>query len=334
MCGNKNVNSPSMAVYEKETIDKTPILFMMCGLPGSGKSTCIDRIEYNGEKPIVHSSDKLREELYGDANVQEKNGELFVELHRRIKEDLKNGNSVVYDATNLSKKRRIAFLNELNKINCKHYCIVILTPYKKCLKQNRMRERVVPDDVILRMYKNFQPPAYSEGWDKIILSFNLDEDDTDDRWNISTLFEGDCGIDNFQQENSHHALTLGLHCRKAHEYICENKPDDERLAIAALLHDEGKIITKSRTNAKGEDDGNCHYYQHHCCGAYNSFFYTMKCGFSEEDMIYISNLIYFHMHPYLEWKQSESVKRRHKIQFGEQFYEDVMLLHEADVNAH
>lgn len=210
----------------------------------------------------------------------------------------------------------------------------MLTPYEKCLKQNRMRERVVPDDVILRMYKNFQPPAYSEGWDKIILSFNLDETDTEDRWNINTLFEGDCGIDNFQQENSHHALTLGLHCRKAHEYICENRPDDERLAIAALLHDEGKIITKSRVNSKGEDDGNCHYYQHHCCGAYNSFFYTIRCGFSEEDMIYISNLIYFHMHPYLEWKQSESVRRRHMIQFGEQFYEDVMLLHEADLYAH
>lgn len=252
MCNNKNINSPSRAVCKTENIDKTPILFMLCGLPGSGKSTCIDKIECDGEQPIVHSSDKLREELYGDENTQKHNGELFVELHRRIKADLKAGHSVVYDATNLSKKRRIAFLNELKKINCKHYCIVVLTPYERCLKQNRMRERIVPDDVILRMYKNFQPPAYSEGWDKIILSFNLDEDDAGDRWDVNTLFEGDCGIDNFPQENSHHTLTLGMHCRKAHEYICKNKPGDVRLAFAALLHDEGKIITKSRINSKGD----------------------------------------------------------------------------------
>lgn len=334
MNNNEKINSPSRGVYKAKTIDKTPILFMMCGLPGSGKSTCVDNIECDGEKPIVHSSDKLREELYGNENVQEHNGELFVELHRRIKEDLKAGHNVIYDATNLSKKRRIAFLNELKNINCKHYCVVVLTPYDKCIKQNLMRDRIVPREVIFRMYKNFQPPAYFEGWDKIILAFNLDEDDSEVRWDLETLFEGDCGIDSFQQENKHHALTLGMHCRKAHEYIQQNNPENKRLAFAALIHDEGKIVTKSRLNSKGEDDGNCHYYQHHCCGAYDSFFYSLRYGFSEEDMIYISNLIYFHMHPYLEWQQSESVKRRHRIQFGEQFYEDVMLLHEADLYAH
>ena len=330
----KNVNPPNRAVYNDENDDKTPILFMMCGLPGSGKSTYAENIEYEGEKPIVHSSDKLREELYSDVGTQKHNGELFVELHKRIKADLKSGHSVIYDATNLSKKRRVAFLNELKKINCKRYCIVVLTPYEKCLEQNNMRERVVPDEVVSRMYKNFQPPAYLEGWDKIILSFNLGESDAKSRWDLETLFEGDCGIDNFKQENSHHALTLGLHCRKAYEYICENRPNDDRLAFATLLHDEGKIFTKSHINSKGIDDGDCHYYQHHCCGAYDSFFYSLHYGFSEEDMIYISNLIYFHMHPYLEWEQSESVKRRHRIQYGEQFYEDVMLLHTADVYAH
>ena len=49
--------------------------------------------------------------------------------------------------------------------------------------------------------------------------------------------------------------------------------------MAALLHDQGKIMTKSRINSKGEDDGNCHYYQHHCVGAYNSIFYTINAGF-------------------------------------------------------
>jgi predicted kinase len=330
----ENTKSPTRGIYNSKSVDKTPILTMMVGLLGAGKSTCLDSIDYGNEKPIIHSSDKLREELFGDVNSQEHNGDLFVELHRRIKRDLKSGKDVIYDATNLSKKRRIAFLNELKNINCKHYCVVVLTPLDRCIKQNANRDRVVPEEVIVKMIKNFQPPAYSEGWDKIILTFNMDDKEASDRWELSKLFHGDYGIDNFPQDNSHHKLTLGMHCRKAYEYVKSVRPDDDRLLIAALLHDEGKILTKSNLNSKGEEDGDCHYYQHHCVGAYDSFFYTLNLGFSEEDMIYIANLIYFHMHPYNEWVQSESVKRRHRIQFGEQFYEDVMLLHEADVSAH
>ncbi len=104
--------------------------------------------------------------------------------------------------------------------------------------------------------------------------------------------------------------------------------------MAALLHDQGKIMTKSRINSKGEDDGNCHYYQHHCVGAYNSVFYTVNAGFEVSDIIHISNLIYYHMHPYTTWNQSKSVERRNRIQIGELLYDEIMLLHEADAYAH
>lgn len=330
----EKLKAPIRGVYKEKSIDKIPILTMMVGLPGAGKSTAVESIDYGNGKPIIHSSDKLREELYGDVDNQENNGDLFNELHRRIKEDLKAGRDVIYDATNLSKKRRRAFLRELTNIKCEHVCIVILTPLERCIEQNLKRDRVVPEEVIIKMIKNFQPPEYSEGWDRIILSFNKDKDEPLHRWDLDTLFKGDCGIDNFPQDNKHHKLTLGMHCREAMEYVETEKPNDSRLAIAALLHDEGKILTKSKLNSKGEDDGDCHYYQHHCVGAYDSFFYTLELGFSEEDMIYIANLIYYHMHPYNEWKQSESVMRRHRIQFGEEFYNDLMILHEADLFAH
>lgn len=31
------------------------------------------------------------------------------------------------------------------------------------MEQNKKRDRVVPEDVIIKMIKNFQPPEYSEG---------------------------------------------------------------------------------------------------------------------------------------------------------------------------
>lgn len=40
------------------------------------------------------------------------------------------------------------------------------------------------------------------------------------------------------------------------------------------------------------------------------------------------------MHPYMSWKQSKSVERRIKIMLGEDLYDDIMKLHEADLAAH
>lgn len=312
-----------------------PKVFIMVGLPGSGKSTYASHIITENGKPKIHSSDELRKELYGDADCQDKNSELFEELHRRIKADLRDGNDVVYDATNINKKRRIAFLRELDNISCHRICIAVMTPLEKCIEYNQARERVVPDEVIHRMIKNWNPPDYSEGFDKIILVYNLPDNELfSDRWSLRTLFEGDCGIDNFNQENSHHSLTLGKHCRMAADYILKHDENNFVLQMAALLHDEGKILTKSKLNSEGEDDGDYHYYQHHCVGAYDSMFYTKAYGVDDDTIIYISNLIYYHMHPYMSWQQSKSAERRCKIQIGEKMYEDIMFLHEADVNAH
>ena len=81
---------------------------MLVGLPGSGKSTCAEKLKKEGY--IIHSSDTIREELTGDVNSQENNLEVFDILHKKVKEDLKSGHSCVYDATNMSMKRRKAFL--------------------------------------------------------------------------------------------------------------------------------------------------------------------------------------------------------------------------------
>ena len=72
---------------------------MMVGLPASGKSTFAESLvlteSNNNSKYVVHSSDKLREELYGNASIQGDNNKLFSELHRRIKDDLRKGISAI-----------------------------------------------------------------------------------------------------------------------------------------------------------------------------------------------------------------------------------------------
>ena len=147
-----------------------PKLFYMVGLPGSGKSTIAKLIskQYHAE---VFSSDALREELYGDIDDKKHNQEVFAELHRRIKVCLKSGKDVVYDAYNISSKRRMAFLREIKNIPCKKVCVIAAIPYEACLENNLKRNRHVPQWAIKRMYRQWNTPYWFEGWDDIRLDY-------------------------------------------------------------------------------------------------------------------------------------------------------------------
>lgn len=323
-------------ISEIKCLCDVPIMCMMVGLPGSGKSTIAEAIgqsmNKSGGKTTIHSSDELRKELYGDEKIQRNNNTLFSELHRRIKDDLRAGINVIYDATNISKKFRRQFLDEIKNIVCYPIGLCVMTPYETCLKNNLQRVRNVPDNVIRKMLMNWQPPHYSEGFRKVKYIFSDDFEKYQAQYTINYFFNV---ANEFSQENSHHSLSLGEHCTKTAEYIQEHCPDNLPLLIAAMLHDNGKLYTKTRINAKGVIDGNCHYYQHHSYGAYECLFYLHNSGrFAEQEMTYIANLIYYHMHPYNQWKQSEKALNKDKSLLGDRLFNDIMLLHDADLYAH
>ena len=76
---------------------------MLVGVPGSGKSTLAKK--YAGEGWKIHSSDRVREELYGSEETQGKAAEVFQVLVQRARKDLASGRPCVLDATNLRRKR-------------------------------------------------------------------------------------------------------------------------------------------------------------------------------------------------------------------------------------
>lgn len=301
-----------------------PKFIMMCGLVGSGKSYKAQELakEYDAE---IFSSDELRIELYGDVNHQTDNDKLFIELHRRIKECLKSGKSAIYDATNISYKRRMAFLAELKNIPCEKICVVMATPYEECLKRNAERERKVPEEVIKRMYMNISIPYWYEGWDDIqIVYSNGSKNSYGDvcDWVESVL--------DYDQHNSHHTLTLGQHCTQTFLNLYKNNEDTYDLGGAALIHDCGKLSTATFINARGEETEECHYYQHQHTGQYNSLFFS-----GIDDHLYVATLILWHMQPYF-WERDNNEKQHNKYRklWGEELYNDIMNLHSADRNAH
>lgn len=298
-----------------------PNFVMMVGIPGSGKDYYIDMMlpEYN-----VHSSDRIREEWYGDENIQGDNNKIFRELHNRIINDLNNGYDVVYNATNINCKKRVSFLNQIKNIPCEKECIIVATPYIQCVAQNASRKRFVPPDVIQRMYYSWNMPNYFEGWDKITIHYNIDTA------YFSGYYQLLAEMDGFNQQNSHHELDLLSHCEKCKAYLLNNHADYV-VCEAGLLHDVGKLYTQTFVDSKGNKSNDAHYYSHDSVGAYEAMFMLFN-RYTEQSIIKICSLINYHMYPYF-WKE-EKTKEKYKTLWGNNFYNSIMLLHEADVFAH
>ena len=239
-----------------------------------------------------------------------------------------NGKNVILDATNLKRKNRRHLIdNILKDVPCEKVCVLFATPYECCLKNNASRDRKVPEHVLERMYKNFEVPCYAEKWDDIqIVYWDYEKD------GLEFDFEKDLEVwKSISHDNPHHHLSIGNHMQKAYEYMSE-KTDNALLLLATYLHDCGKIVTKDYHDSKGNPTGNvAHYYQHHCCGSYDSLFYLK--GLPNDDVLYVSLLIGLHMNPFLKWSNSERAKEKDRRLFGEKVYSDIIKLHEADLAA-
>ena len=302
---------------------KGPLLIVLVGVPGSGKSFVAKQLaEVNDDIAIV-SSDAIREEFYGDANDQSHNDKVFRIVNKRLKEGLIAEKKVILDATNISKKRRKALLRDLKYPES--MAIVMAVPEYICKKRDEERDRHVGPDVINRMIKKWCPPHYSEGFN--FISIVYDYDNSANFYNPVLALESAVQINH---DNPHHSLSIGGHMLKAGELIQEEFEAGcpFYLYAAALLHDIGKPYVKSY-----DEDGVAHYYNHQNYGSYLGLFYADYMKFSLEETLDFINIIYYHMEPLLSWKRSEKANAKAVKELGYLYY-DIMVVHKADVNAH
>lgn len=313
-------------------------LYMLVGLPGSGKSTLakdISKLHINS-KHI--SSDSLRLELFGNEEDRENNYIIFNEMKKRTKDCLNSGINVIYDATNISSKKRISFLKELKKINCKKICIYVATPFEKCIENNIKRERKVDIDAILKMYKSLQVPAYYEGWDDIIIHCNESKKYNKCIFNLANniSYETYCNdilryaakecID-LAQDNPYHTLSVSRHMYQTFLNL-KNKTNNAELIIAALLHDIGKPFCK---NFK-EGSMFANFYGHDNVSAQMALVYLYKIGINTDIILDIVQYIQLHMQ-LLNIKDNEKGLLKLKNKIGDIIFDNLLLLHEADIAA-
>ena len=304
------------------------IFVMVSGVPYSGKSTYSNKLKSEGFK--VHSSDDIREELFGNVvTTKEQNKEVFKTLHKRIKEDLSKGLDVCYDATNISYKRRMGFLQEIKKYNPYTKCVFMAIPRDVLLERRRHRDRIVPVDVIDKMLKTIYIPQYYEGWDEIeIVRYYNDNADIEKNLNKLNI-EWD-----ISQDNPHHTLTLRHHCLKAVNNLLEYGIINSEVLTAMLFHDCGKPFCKQFKNAKGEDTEIAHYYEHEHYGAYK---FISELAFLDEDTINstlkIANLIQWHMRLFVLENAPQKTTDRFIKLVGQDTFDELTAMHLADISA-
>lgn len=289
-----------------------PKLVLLVGIPGAGKTTYATKYIKENPNTIHLSSDSIRKELWGDEAIQGDNNEIFSLMHDRAVEALNNGQNVIHDATNMTRKDR-SYIIELCPKFVQIEAHIIWAPIETCIERDAARERTVGKAVIDKMLKKFQAPFVDEGIAEIKII-------RPDGWD-SFIYEY---INNFKKamkiphDNPHHTLNIYDHCNKAFEYFDKNGPQVE-LAIAAFLHDIGKPYVKAFVDGKGNPSEVAHFYQHQCISSWMSYGVDVVTPS-------IAWLISTHMDPYLNTKYYRRLPAYLK--------EKIDLLHEADKAAH
>ena len=145
-------------------------LYLMMGVPGSGKSTYAKNILKYGD--IYVSRDEIRYSLLTDKDDYfAKENEVIKTFIESIDKSLvmeEYCGDVFADATHLSPKGRAQVLKQLK--NKDRVSVIYLDiPLNVILERNAKRtgRALVPEDVVRRMYNSIQLPTRAEGIESI-----------------------------------------------------------------------------------------------------------------------------------------------------------------------
>lgn len=145
-------------------------LFLICAPSGSGKSTYAEILLLSCVQDIrIICPDKMREELTGDMSDQSCNGFIFSELvPTRIGEARMEGEHIILDATNTTRKGRKAIVRYAKELGYRVEAHVLRVPIEVCQARNAARSRVIPSEVIERQFAQWQEPTLDEGIDEVV----------------------------------------------------------------------------------------------------------------------------------------------------------------------
>lgn len=144
---------------------RSPLLkiVLTVGLPGSGKSTYLARRGLN-----AISSDEIRRLLADDPTDQTIHARVFATIRYLIRQRIAVGRPVTYvDATHLTRWERRPYFQLARRYGCRLEALFFDVPAEVCIRRNRKRHRLVPEQAILEMMRRVEPPSKHEGFARV-----------------------------------------------------------------------------------------------------------------------------------------------------------------------
>lgn len=140
-------------------------LGIMCGVPGSGKSTWLK----DKKDVLVISRDAIRFQLVKENEEYfSKEKQVFKTFIKTIQDAINSNttpHAIYVDATHITKKSRDKLLNALDLSNVEQITVYVKHPLEsEAIRRNAKRtgRARVPEEVIRQMYRNFERPEYDE----------------------------------------------------------------------------------------------------------------------------------------------------------------------------
>ena len=133
------------------------------GLPGSGKSTWLER-----QGIVGISSDWIRQLLADDASDQSIHARVFLTMRYLLRNRVAIGRPVSYmDATHLTPEERHPYIEIARWYGCDAEALYFDVPLEVCRARNLNRNRIVPAEALARMAAKLIPPDMTEGFAKV-----------------------------------------------------------------------------------------------------------------------------------------------------------------------
>jgi len=144
-----------------------PILYILCGVPGCGKSTWAWNFIKNDEGTLWASRDEIRYSIIKDnEDYFSHEKEVFRKFVGTIQASLVDGSDTIADATHLNEfsRRKLTQSIDMFFTDYEIKYVVFNVDLNTCLKRNAQREgrAVVPENIVRNMYRDFRPPTLDE----------------------------------------------------------------------------------------------------------------------------------------------------------------------------
>ena len=128
--------------------------FVLCGAPGSGKTTYANSLSKK-HNAVILSGDDIRTELYGNSEVQPNWIEIWSQIENKIEENV--GMPLIVDGTHCRKDYREEILVLLRSYGYEHIdAVVFHVPLETCLLRNAGRKRIVPEHTVRHMHQSLE----------------------------------------------------------------------------------------------------------------------------------------------------------------------------------